>query len=145
PRRLADRASREDQEHLPDAGESDRRAALRWEGADVPERGGRGWRRKGLSGVSRVVDALRQRHPRDDTAVGNQERDDDDRGARRSADQWVRGGGHCRGQRYLSNVETAGARLLPPGRRELEAGRVRTSPGDAGLRKTSATEDEVKD
>ena len=45
----------------------------------------------------------------------------------------LRRGGHRRRQRELSDVEAAGPRLLPPGWRKLEAGRVRTAArGDAG-------------
>ena len=51
--------------------------------------------------LPRLVVALRQRHGRDQAAVGDAEHDDDDRGAARLADRvrQLRGGGHLRRQR----------------------------------------------
>ncbi len=77
-------------------------------------------------GVPRLVDVLRQRNRRDQADRGDQERDDDDRGAGRPAVEWLRRRRHRRRQRWLPDVEAAGTRLLPPGWRRLEAGRART-------------------
>ena len=72
PRRCADPASRQDQEHLPDAGESDRQPAPRCQRADIRERGRRGRCRARLGRLPGLVDALRQRDRRDQTDLGNQ-------------------------------------------------------------------------
>ena len=81
------------------AGQSDRQSAPRRAGADVRERGGRWRRRARPGGLPGIVDAVRQRDRRDQAAVGDEERDDDDRGAGWPAVERLRRGGHRRGQR----------------------------------------------
>ena len=89
--------------------------------------------------VPRIVDALRQRHRGDQAAVGNHERDDDDR----AAPSGLPSSGFiavdiAADSDDLSDVEAAGPRLLSSGRRQLEARRTRTD-----ARQDAATQDVV--
>ncbi len=126
------------QEHLSHAREPDRQSDARCQRLDLRER--RRHRRRGARHgvVPRVVDDLRQRDRHHETVVGNKERDDDDSGAERSAVERLRRGRHCRRQHDLPHVETTRARVLPSGRRSMEAGRLRAAARqDAGGRRAA--------
>ena len=71
-------------------------------GLTFEKRSRRRRRGPGAGGLPRLVDALRQRDRRDQAAVGNEERDDDDRRAERSAVERLRGCRHRRGQQHAT-------------------------------------------
>ena len=131
--RRADQTPREDQEHLSDRGEPDRRpcASMR-KPLDVRERGGRGRRRQRLGHVPRHRGCASTTRPARRTPLSEtQSRPRPSKRLQASPDgRWkFRSGRHRGKHRRLPDLEAAGARLLPPGWRKLETSGARTATG----------------
>ena len=101
--------------------------------ADVRERRVRRRRRERRGHVSRLVDALRQRHRRD-AAARRTRRARRPRSRRRAGCRpppaAIVDGGHLRRQRRTPGVAAADPHLVPPSERRLDARRARTAAGE---------------